>query len=371
MIGKTNVQSSVTEKTVNDWGFTKNAGTVTGVKINGTTKSPNSSGIVDLGTIEGGSGGGGGGITTEIDPIFSASPAAKITDDNISSWNNKVSELESVLFGKFKDALIECFKNVAWINEKGNELVGELETSLNIEDSDTGGDTDYVKDGLMFWFDGINNTAEGHNSDSTYWEDLTGNGFHLYAYSDSNLVTPKKILFNSNHVGLDGSTILVSVGKRGMIDNLLANNPGTLEVVFKQLDSVTSVIFMTYAADDQLENTKGLWYRQASGGYVYKFATTGNGVATATGQFSEAKSFSHVYPDGLTLIDGEVFSETIEGGNLSSNITSISVGGRTHINGGNGYFAQAEIYAIRYYERELTESERLQNFNLDKKRFGL
>lgn len=59
MIGKTNVQSSVTEKTVNDWGFTKNAGTVTGVKINGTTKSPNSSGIVDLGTIEGGSGGGG------------------------------------------------------------------------------------------------------------------------------------------------------------------------------------------------------------------------------------------------------------------------------------------------------------------------
>lgn len=25
-----------------------------------------------------------GGITTELDPIFSASPAAKITDDNIS-----------------------------------------------------------------------------------------------------------------------------------------------------------------------------------------------------------------------------------------------------------------------------------------------
>ena len=37
-------------------------------------------------------GGGGGGITTELDPIFSASPAAKITDDNISSWNNKVDK---------------------------------------------------------------------------------------------------------------------------------------------------------------------------------------------------------------------------------------------------------------------------------------
>lgn len=50
MIGKTNVQSTVTENTVNDWGFTKNKGTVTGVKMNGTTKSP-SSGVVDLGTV--------------------------------------------------------------------------------------------------------------------------------------------------------------------------------------------------------------------------------------------------------------------------------------------------------------------------------
>lgn len=50
MIGKTNVQSTVTENTVSEWGFTKNTGTVTGVKMNGTTKSP-SSGVVDLGTV--------------------------------------------------------------------------------------------------------------------------------------------------------------------------------------------------------------------------------------------------------------------------------------------------------------------------------
>lgn len=36
----------------------------------------------------------GGGITTETDPIFSASPAAKITDENISSWNNKVDKVD-------------------------------------------------------------------------------------------------------------------------------------------------------------------------------------------------------------------------------------------------------------------------------------
>lgn len=42
--------TAVSSSTVSEWGFTKNAGTVTGVKINGTTKSP-SSGVVDLGTV--------------------------------------------------------------------------------------------------------------------------------------------------------------------------------------------------------------------------------------------------------------------------------------------------------------------------------
>lgn len=35
-----------------------------------------------------------GGITTETDPIFSASPAAGITDENISSWNKKVDKVD-------------------------------------------------------------------------------------------------------------------------------------------------------------------------------------------------------------------------------------------------------------------------------------
>ena len=61
MIGKTNVQSTVTEKTVEDWGFTKNAGTVTGVKINGITNSPSPDGVVDLGNMS-----GGGGIDMEV-----------------------------------------------------------------------------------------------------------------------------------------------------------------------------------------------------------------------------------------------------------------------------------------------------------------
>lgn len=50
ILNKPTIPSAVTESTVSGWGFTKNTGTVTGVKINNSTKSP-SSGTVDIGNV--------------------------------------------------------------------------------------------------------------------------------------------------------------------------------------------------------------------------------------------------------------------------------------------------------------------------------
>ena len=41
--------TAVTSTTVTGWGFTKNAGTITGIKMNGSSKGTN--GVVDLGTV--------------------------------------------------------------------------------------------------------------------------------------------------------------------------------------------------------------------------------------------------------------------------------------------------------------------------------
>ena len=46
---KPTIPSAVTESTVSGWGFTKNAGTITGIKMNGASKG--TSGVVDLGTV--------------------------------------------------------------------------------------------------------------------------------------------------------------------------------------------------------------------------------------------------------------------------------------------------------------------------------
>lgn len=50
ILNKPTIPVAVTESIVSGWGFTKNTGTVTGVKMNGTTKNP-TSGVVDLGTV--------------------------------------------------------------------------------------------------------------------------------------------------------------------------------------------------------------------------------------------------------------------------------------------------------------------------------
>lgn len=42
----------------------------------------------------GNAGGGGGGITVETDPIFSASPAATITEEKKAEWDNKVDKVD-------------------------------------------------------------------------------------------------------------------------------------------------------------------------------------------------------------------------------------------------------------------------------------
>lgn len=74
------IPSAVTESIVSGWGFTKNAGTITGITMNGSSKG--TSGVVNLGTV----------VTSETDPVFTASAAYGITSANISTWNGKYTK---------------------------------------------------------------------------------------------------------------------------------------------------------------------------------------------------------------------------------------------------------------------------------------
>ena len=75
------IPAAVTESTVSGWGFTKNSGTITGITMNGSSKG--TSGTVNLGTV----------VTAETDPVFTASAAHGISSTDISNWNAKQSAI--------------------------------------------------------------------------------------------------------------------------------------------------------------------------------------------------------------------------------------------------------------------------------------
>ena len=77
---KPTIPSAVTESTVSNWGFTKNTGTVTGVKINGATKNP-SNGVVDLGTVI-------TDISGKQDKLVSGTSIATINNNSILGSGN-------------------------------------------------------------------------------------------------------------------------------------------------------------------------------------------------------------------------------------------------------------------------------------------
>ena len=75
-----------------------------------------------------------GGITTETDPIFSASPAAKITDNNISSWNNKVDKVDGKQLST-EDFTTVLMNKLSGLNNYDdtaiNQAVQSLQTQLD------------------------------------------------------------------------------------------------------------------------------------------------------------------------------------------------------------------------------------------------
>lgn len=85
---KPTIPSEVTESTVSGWGFTKNSGTyskpsdgIPADDLNNTVQA-----CLTLATTA---------VQTESDPVFTASAAAGITSDNITTWNNKQDALVS------------------------------------------------------------------------------------------------------------------------------------------------------------------------------------------------------------------------------------------------------------------------------------
>lgn len=287
----------------------------------------------------------------------------------------------------FKQALLNCFSKVAWIDGSAPQLIKALKDSIP-DDKFTLDNSGYVLDGLVLYFDGIYNYMENgeaiHKDNLDMWYDLSGNNKHAYCFSNTTGSITLSAETTDNSVVFTGSTYFFS--STNDISRLFnESTAGTLEIVFKEYENTSPSCIFFSKADNVRPNrsnvVKCLWYRTSDPGYIVCTSNAPLSTSHITGismqRCTTISQFSIVYDTNnnngpeLVEINNEPQTLVHNGGTMTS-IAEFAIGGRKHNNSSEtGYTFKGEIYAIRYYDRQLSQEERLLNYNNDKIRFGL
>ena len=205
---------------------------------------------------------------------------------------------------------------------------------------------DYIQDGLVAMWDGINNTGHGHDPEATVWKDLVGN------CDLSRRGTP---LVKQLCIGFDGSCCFYGTSQFGTIC--------TIESV---VDAKTQI----GTADPELVRLNGTrQYKEYvnSGGLTLGISNVGrmhNDKKVNTGPHS----FSWVFETSpqLAYLDGSYWQSWAKDYPQTGTGVVIGAGSSELYRPGVG-----DVYNVRLYSRALSPAEIAHNYFIDKIRFGL
>lgn len=193
---------------------------------------------------------------------------------------------------------------------------------------------EYITDGLVAHFDGINKGDE-----STKWKSLVGS--HYYTLNANVTVEDNAIVTSGS--GVITGTNRVSVGGKA----------GTIEVCGENLGG--SGILLNGSASGQI------CFMIMAAGYTFCVNGGSNQWNTTTQSL-----FTCSANNNLCVVNG------VTGGTKATNNWSSysdTIGGRA--SGSNRYYSKVRIYSIRIYNRLLTEAEMINNQKVDNARFNL
>ena len=223
-----------------------------------------------------------------------------------------------------------------------------------------------VTDGLVLCLDA--GSTKSYSASATTWYDLSNNSNTCTlsggpSYNNSNNIT--SIVFDGvNGYGTMSNTTSLNISATISLESWIypTKNTGTQNVICKS---------------SQAQNTGYIYPRTENGwasSIFYLSVTTGYGWSTLTATWPSLNAWHHTVAtyDGATMcvyIDGKLSStkaQTAPNG-IATNTNNLTLG--TQI--GYGELYGGRIGLSRVYNRALTQSEVLQNYNATKTRFGL
>lgn len=218
--------------------------------------------------------------------------------------------------------------------------------------------TPYIKDGLILNLDGINNTMISHNSSTTVWEDLSGNGLNF------NL---NNITINDDSMSFNGTTSYANIQDIELWKTI-ANNTTEYDVElcfkFNNGESYQPIISSNYGLINVAKFVKYLQFKSTNFGLNlssilgsddwsrYDKFTISCNMNALLGYFNTTNYTLESTNDSITPPTSDNFS-------IGTRLTGVS------------YWFCGDIYSIRIYNRHLTDEERLYNHSVDVKRFDV
>ena len=199
---------------------------------------------------------------------------------------------------------------------------------------------DYVQDGLIAMWDGIENAGWGiHDPNATVWKDISGHG--------NDAVLSGSISFVADHIVMTGGNASIY----GMPNNLCV----TTEIVFLKTRNVYTQ-FVEFVGYDG--GCKHIGVRDNSC-LIFHNSNCGN-YPVNTSVINQA-SFDHSLQ--RCFINGLKSNPISNGGSFSTLKKGFGVY--------NSPFNEGLVYSCRVYSRTLLSAEIAANYAIDKARFGL
>lgn len=220
-------------------------------------------------------------------------------------------------------------------------------------------DAGIVTDGLVGYYDGIENTEEGHNAEAKVWKDYSGKG--------------NDFTFDESEYGWSDKALQVKGDKVGYFPTAILDvtNSGvfTLEVTFGAFEA-TAYEYETIIAADNDEFS--IFRRAASDILELKYNDANgdanrvkieNGVdgltdSTVTYVADSANDVIKMYVDGELVSEGALSQE--------GNVADALFLGHDH----RDRIWNGDVYSIRVYDRALTAEEVTQNAKADDTRYA-
>ena len=231
----------------------------------------------------------------------------------------------------------------------------------------------YIKTGLILRYDGIQNTRDGNNESSTVWEDLSGkNNDGIFVNSNNNTITYKE----NGYEFTKNSDYIETTNKLG-----LATDPNiTVEVVYKWYGFQDSQTLAGFFTTSNFNNTNGY----SLVGYIRSdndlaMASVNARVSAGIATTNTIRNVSFVKKTGTFNTNNLIIYNNSEKATIisSANTATMNLQDAT-MQIGRGWQHDEEnrtlngiIYAVRVYNRVLTEEEIKYNYEIDKARFGI